>query len=302
MEQLAANAVVTRRFDDASFFFYKLAQDSVQHGPLIKGGEVPPPLTDEEAARRVQRHDSLMRRAELYYAYQHIHKFASQPYPTTQPLTLFNCARYLVATLTEFPDIPMNISKLEVLLTLGRLATTLDMHRMARQIHEKLQQFVLPTPIMEQLDVATLRCTLPWTPFCVNLWRARSAIVSAASNAATVASRTTCPLGGRRSASRDGRTSKKTTLCQLRTNACPKLGGHLHGHTHHCARCGAWTQRDNHGNSMVEHAFRCPRVRNKRRQFHVRDIVDLWRRPRACIDYIREAFFEYRVLSPYDPP
>ena len=95
---------------------------------------------------------------------------------------------------------------------------------------------------------------------------------------------------------------EKTTLCQLRTNACPKLGGHLHGHVHHCVRCGAWTRRDNYGNSMVEHAFRCPRVRSKRRQFHVRDIVDLWRRPRACIDYIRETFFEYRVLSPYDPP
>mmetsp|Transcript_44339 Transcript_44339/g.136850 ORF Transcript_44339/g.136850 Transcript_44339/m.136850 type:complete len:183 (-) Transcript_44339:94-642(-) len=155
MEQLAANAVVTRRFDDASFFFYKLAQDSVQHGPLIKGGEVPPPLTDEEAARRVQRHDSLMRRAELYYAYQHIHKFASQPYPTTQPLTLFNCARYLVATLTEFPDIPMNISKLEVLLTLGRLATTLGMHRITMRTALAAHRF--PNPRQGRRECSKMR-------------------------------------------------------------------------------------------------------------------------------------------------
>jgi intraflagellar transport protein 122 len=156
MEQLAANSVVTKRFDDASFFFYKLAQDCVTHGPLVKGGVAPPPLTDEDVTRRVAKHDVLLRRAELYYAYQQIHKFASMPYPTNEPAILFNCARYLVATLAEFPDIPMNISKLEILLVLGRLATTLEMHRMARQIYEKLQQFVVPTQVMEQLDVATL--------------------------------------------------------------------------------------------------------------------------------------------------
>jgi len=191
MEQLAANSVIMRRFTDAGFYFFKLAQDTVsaasieweakmiQEAKAAKGGPAakakaaapqfaPSPakkkgtsefidqLTEDDIMKRVQRHDLLVRKAELYYAYEQIYRYNSNPFTVEDLAQLFNAARYLLAVTAAFPDIPMNISKLEVLLALGRLTTALDMFRLARQVHERLQQFIIPTATMEQLDIATL--------------------------------------------------------------------------------------------------------------------------------------------------
>lgn len=94
-----------------------------------------------------------------------------------------------------------------------------------------------------------------------------------------------------------------TTLCQLRSNACPRLGGHLEKTRFHCPRCGAQTTRgEDHVESMVEHAFRCGRGFNKRRQFGVKGVVDLWTRPRVAMDYLREVFFDYSPPPHLQPP
>ena len=85
-----------------------------------------------------------------------------------------------------------------------------------------------------------------------------------------------------------------TLLCQLRSNACPRLGGHLVGRIFHCPRCGAMTTRgESHVDSMVEHAFKCGRGFNKRRQFGIKGVIDLWVRPRVAMDYLREVFFDH---------
>jgi intraflagellar transport protein 122 len=171
MEQLAGNSVITKRFTDAAFYFYKLAQDVVslasvadaeqeqEQAPAAVGGAAPVAAVSvaaDEAPARIAKHDALLRKAELYFVYNLIQKYVTQPFLSAEPQVLFNAARYLLALMAEYPDIPLNISKLDVLFALGRLTTSLDMFRLARQIHEKLQLFVIPTPVLEQIDIATL--------------------------------------------------------------------------------------------------------------------------------------------------
>ena len=90
-------------------------------------------------------------------------------------------------------------------------------------------------------------------------------------------------------------------LCQLRTNACPALGGHLVDRIHPCPRCGIGTARGRRGTrSMVEHLFVCTATAQRRRTFGVRNLGDLWTRPRNCLDYVAEAFIDWR--PPQAPP
>jgi ribonuclease HI len=92
-----------------------------------------------------------------------------------------------------------------------------------------------------------------------------------------------------------------TILCQLRTNACTLLGGHLHGHRYECPRCRTPTMRGAADpatvKSMVEHAFICPRAHYKRRTFRIKGIADLWARPRRAFDYVNETFLAHRIGS-----
>ena len=66
-------------------------------------------------------------------------------------------------------------------------------------------------------------------------------------------------------------------------------------------RCSA-TRGETHVDSMVEHAFKCGRGLNKRRQFGIKGVLDLWTRPRVAMDYLREVFFEYEPPSPLVQP
>lgn len=151
MEQLGGNAVITKKFADAAYYFVKLAQEC---GALEDGEKRP---TEDEWGVRTHRFFDFSRKADIYFAYSLIHKYATQPFTSADVLHLYNASRFLASELSDPNfDVPFNVSKLDVLLSLGRLTASMDMNRMARHVYEKLQQYVLPPAIMEQLDVATL--------------------------------------------------------------------------------------------------------------------------------------------------
>lgn len=76
-------------------------------------------------------------------------------------------------------------------------------------------------------------------------------------------------------------------LCQLRTDACPAIGGHLIG-PYRCHRCGGCTHRPRGDatESMVQHAFHCPQGLRLRRALRIRGLKDLWLRPMTALSYI----------------
>lgn len=81
-----------------------------------------------------------------------------------------------------------------------------------------------------------------------------------------------------------------TVLCQLRTNACPAIGGHLIG-PHRCSKCGAACGRGQANTpSMVEHMFVCPRGRTTRANLRIRGLKSLWQHPHRTLRYATDFF------------
>ena len=52
------------------------------------------------------------RLSEIYYAYQHIHRFMLEPFTEHLPDTLFNASRFLLHAVAKEIQVPIGISKL----------------------------------------------------------------------------------------------------------------------------------------------------------------------------------------------
>nr|CCC93690.1 predicted WD40 protein [Trypanosoma congolense IL3000] len=147
MESLAANSVICRRFREAAFYFIHLAGE---YGVLEDNQN----LTEAQWALRIKRSTECVRRADIYYAYHFVYLHVTQPF-TYDELTLFNASRYVIS-MTSNNTVPLNVGRGEVLYTLAHIATKLDMTRTARMAFERLHSVVLPTKVMEQVDVDSL--------------------------------------------------------------------------------------------------------------------------------------------------
>ncbi|RHW68819.1 intraflagellar transport protein 122 [Trypanosoma brucei equiperdum] len=147
MESLAANSVICRRFQEAAFYFIHLAGE---YGVLEDDQQ----LTEAEWAVRMKRSAECVRRAEIYYAYHFVYLHVTQPF-TYDEVTLFNASRFVIA-MTSNTTVPLNVGRGEVLYTLAHIASQLDMTRTARMAFERLHNVVLPTKVMEQIDVDSL--------------------------------------------------------------------------------------------------------------------------------------------------
>lgn len=83
----------------------------------------------------------------------------------------------------------------------------------------------------------------------------------------------------------------RTLMAQVRTNACAKIGGHLHNQLGTCSKCGVITYRGAAPHvgmpSMTEHLFICRRMRVARSTLRLRGVYSLWTKPEAALSYIR---------------
>lgn len=71
--------------------------------------------------------------------------------------------------------------------------------------------------------------------------------------------------------------AQRTLICQLRTDACPRLGGHLVA-PHNCVKCGTTTHRASETHqSMATHMFTCSAAQQTRRTLRIRGVKDLWK-------------------------
>ncbi|KAH9582225.1 WD40 repeat [Trypanosoma melophagium] len=147
LESLAANSVICRKYRDAAFYYIYLARE---YGVLEDGQQ----LTGEQWANRIKLSAECSRRANIYYAFHFVYSNVTQPFPYNE-LALFNISRYLVSMLSS-ATVPLNVGKGEILYTLARVSSQLDMLRIARIAYEKLQNVILPIRITEQVDVDSL--------------------------------------------------------------------------------------------------------------------------------------------------
>mmetsp|Transcript_18911 Transcript_18911/g.49275 ORF Transcript_18911/g.49275 Transcript_18911/m.49275 type:complete len:1222 (+) Transcript_18911:159-3824(+) len=149
LEQLAANAVHENRFDDASFFFFRLSMEALKY---IK---TPPSAMTIEDRKMLDRFSDLYDKSEVYYAYSIIYKNVLSPFKSVHPVTLFNCARFLLMRTLNRPA-PLGVSMVHVVYTLARHSMELGAFKLARFAYNKLQTLVLPPPVQAEVDVQSI--------------------------------------------------------------------------------------------------------------------------------------------------
>jgi len=156
IEKLAHNGVVERRYKDASYYFWKLVDENARQlcEELAEGEPIPEERREKLAAMFRDCH----RRSELYFAYHFIQRYSEVPFTSTDLVNLFYTARFLLMNLGS--SLPYGISHLNIVLALAKIGKQLEAYKLARHAYERLQRFVIPKHVIDQLDLASIhiRC------------------------------------------------------------------------------------------------------------------------------------------------
>ncbi|CAM9651174.1 unnamed protein product [Heterosigma akashiwo] len=144
MSQLTDNAVMEGRFKDAAYYYYLLGAECLRVGK--------PTATAKTTASEYDNYNKL---ANLYFAYQHIYSFTTDPFTNLQPEMLFQVSRY-VLNLMGAEDAPYGISRVNTLYTLAKQAKNLGAYKLARFAYDRLNLMRVPPAWRDQLDLDML--------------------------------------------------------------------------------------------------------------------------------------------------
>eukprot|EP01147_Barroeca_monosierra_P010401 gene10401-2532_t len=155
LEVLAYNAVVERRFDDASYYYWKLADfklNAIQNG----GGDEAFEVTDVEDELAI--YHNFRRRGELYQAYHAIARYIAEPFTSHSVENLLYTCNFLLNSMTS--NIPYGISKFNILFATAKLGRQLGAYKLARNAIEKMRSLKIPPSFREHVNVqaVAIRC------------------------------------------------------------------------------------------------------------------------------------------------
>lgn len=144
LKDLVENAISEQRFQDASFYTWLHAKQTLQ---IANQDQL-----KENSDAAVKQFKSLLKLSSIYYAYSTIHSYLREPFTSSPPLTLFNTSRF-VANQIEGGIPPKGVSMFAVLYTLSKQAKVLGANKLHLQVNNKLQTLKAPPGIQEQVDV-----------------------------------------------------------------------------------------------------------------------------------------------------
>ncbi|SPQ96247.1 unnamed protein product (mitochondrion) [Plasmodiophora brassicae] len=142
LTQLTSNALNEKRFTDAAYYFRQTAIENLLSHP--------PQMADFEA-----NHNSSV----IYYAYDNVHRFASEPFTTLSPETIFFSAVFVLNMQGLHADAEGTrpfISHYVLLSTVAKMAVRLEAYKLARQCYDLLRTLKVPDAQREAIDLATL--------------------------------------------------------------------------------------------------------------------------------------------------
>ncbi|KAJ7520920.1 hypothetical protein O6H91_19G029500 [Diphasiastrum complanatum] len=112
LKQLMRNAAKEKRSKDTAYYCWRIALES-----LSEWCETDRDHTAEEE-KTAQEFMLSSEHAEIYYAYSFIDQSINEPFQTSQPETLFNIARFLLARVPK--QMPYGVSLVNILVTLAK--------------------------------------------------------------------------------------------------------------------------------------------------------------------------------------
>ncbi|KYN08527.1 PREDICTED: intraflagellar transport protein 122 homolog [Cyphomyrmex costatus] len=142
LTMLANNAVIEKRFRDASYFYWLLSQLSLD---LCVSKSV------EEIKMMFINYSD---KADIYYAYHEVFKYLEKPFTSLMPEALFNISRYL---LMKTQNIRLEgISKMTIMYCLMKQARILGANKLVMQLLDQLRSMKIPANLLAQIETSTL--------------------------------------------------------------------------------------------------------------------------------------------------
>lgn len=96
LNNLSACSISESRFLDASYYMWLRARQFLKSLPPDE------PISDES----LKKYDSLHRLAAIYYAYNTVHNYLTEPFTSNSPLTLFNTSRFVANQISADGGLP----------------------------------------------------------------------------------------------------------------------------------------------------------------------------------------------------
>ncbi|CAI2371085.1 unnamed protein product [Moneuplotes crassus] len=153
IEFLTKNAVIEKRFKDAAKYLFILACEYLR---MVEDAVHPSP----EDLKNLKRFEENSKKAEIYHAYDHVHKLIEDPYHSMVHgslinETIFNSSRFLVNTISS--QSLQGINKVYIYYALSLLGSKFEAFRTARFGYEKLQTLKISPEWQEEIDLAALK-------------------------------------------------------------------------------------------------------------------------------------------------
>ena len=150
---LTKNAVIEKRFRDAAKYYFILACEYLR---LVKDGTHPGP----EDMKNINKFEENSKKAEVYHAYDYVHRLIEDPYHSMVHgalinETIFNASRFLVNSISNM-SLP-GINKVYIYYALSLLGGKFEAFRTARYGYEKLQTLKISPEWQEEIDLASLK-------------------------------------------------------------------------------------------------------------------------------------------------
>ena len=153
IEFLTKNAVSEKRFRDAAKYFFILACEYLS---LVADAKNPTPYE----LKNLKKFEENSRKAEIYHAYNYVHRLIEDPYHSMVHgalinETIFNASRFLVNSIGSL-NLP-GINKVYIYYALSLLGAKFEAYRTARYGYEKLQTLKISPEWQEEIDLASLK-------------------------------------------------------------------------------------------------------------------------------------------------
>ncbi|BES91638.1 Intraflagellar transport 122 homolog (Chlamydomonas) [Nesidiocoris tenuis] len=141
IRQLTENAITENRFNDASYYYWLLANQALQ-------------MANNNHPELVEKYHQYESYATIYYAYHSIERYSEDPFTAHQLEDLFNIGRYLMQA-TRNISLP-GISQFTLLLQMAKLSQQLGAYKLARHVLSRIHTLRIPKELQEYVDTLTL--------------------------------------------------------------------------------------------------------------------------------------------------
>lgn len=149
LEQLARNATLERRFEDAAYYYYQLAIEA------LKSVSHPIDFMTPDDHTALGRFSDLYDRSDTYFAYSILHRAATAPFKSNTDSTVLNAARFVLMRVSG-REPPPGVSVATATWLLAQQAVAARAYKLARNALTRLNSLTIPAAWQAEVEMQSL--------------------------------------------------------------------------------------------------------------------------------------------------